>query len=67
VRWLHVHPEHLVDDRIALILRLAGCWQDGRLPDDGGVADQSAWTVAAIDVVLEAWSKLRAARDKART
>jgi hypothetical protein len=63
VRWLHVHPEHLIDDRTALVLRLAGCWRDGTLPEAGGVAAQSAWTVAAIDIVLGAWSRLREARE----
>lgn len=59
-----MHPEYLIDDRAALVLRLAANWRDGRLPEGGGVADQSAWTAAAIDTVLTAWSKLRASKEK---
>lgn len=66
VRWLHVHPSHIVDDDCWSIVRLASNWRDGRLPDPGGVNDQAAWTAAAVEIVLSAWAKLRAAREKRR-
>lgn len=47
-------------------MRLASNWREGRLPEAGGVNDQAAWTAAAVEIVLSAWAKLRAARDKKR-
>ncbi|MBA3055109.1 MAG: hypothetical protein FP826_09275 [Sphingomonadales bacterium] len=67
MRWLHVHPQYLIDDETAAILRLAGCWREGLLPEAGGLATQSAWAVAAIETVLDAWGKLAAARAKPAT
>lgn len=46
------------------MVRLAQQWREGVLPGPGGVQDQAALTVAAIDVVLTAWAKLEAARDQ---
>ncbi|MBB3991338.1 hypothetical protein [Croceicoccus naphthovorans] len=45
-------------------MRLARNWRDGVLPEPGGVQDQAAMTVTSIEIVLVAWSKLQAARDK---
>jgi len=59
-----VHPEYLVDDEAALIVRLARLWRDGVLPEEGGTLAQSAWTVAAIMIVLKAWADMQAARDR---
>jgi hypothetical protein len=59
-----VHPQYLVDDETALIVRLAKLWRDGVMPEDGGPLAQSAWTVAAITIVLKAWADLQAARDR---
>lgn len=59
-----MHPQYLVDDEVALIVRLARLWRDGVLPEDGGALAQSAWTVAAIMIVLKAWGDLQAARDR---
>lgn len=59
-----MHPQYLVDDEIALIVRLAKLWRDGVMPEDGGPLMQSAWTVAAITIVLKAWNDLQAARDR---
>lgn len=66
MRWLHVHPRYLVDDDGWAIVRLASNWREGCLPEAGGVNDQAAWTAAAVEIVLSAWAKLRAARDKKR-
>lgn len=66
VRWLHVHPQHLVSDDGWAIIRLANSWREGVLPQTGGINDQSAMTVASIEIVLTAWSKMRAAADKRR-
>lgn len=43
------------------MVRLAAAWREGVLPEAGGVQDQAAWTVAAIEIVLTAWGKLQAA------
>ncbi len=64
IRWLHVHPQYVVTEESWDIVRLARCWRDGMLPGAGGVEDQPAWTVAAIEIVLTAWAKLRAAEAK---
>jgi hypothetical protein len=64
VRWLHVHPDYLVTDASWAIVRLAGAWRDGVLPEPGGVLDQAAWTIAAIGVVSAAWGKLEDDRFK---
>lgn len=64
VRWLHVHPEYLVAEDAWAIVRLAGQWKEGALPEAGGIHDQAAMTVASIEIVLSAWSKMRAAADK---
>lgn len=64
VRWLHVHPDHLVSDDSWAVVRLASNWREGLLPEAGGVQDQAAWTVAAVEVVLGAWGKMRAQRDR---
>lgn len=34
------------------------------MPQRGGAGEQAAMTVACIDIVLAAWSKLRAARER---
>lgn len=65
-RWLHVHPRYLVTERCWEIVRLAAGREDGLLPVAGGMQDQPAWTMAAIEVVRGAWGKLRAARDARR-
>ena len=44
------------------LVRLAAGWRDGRLPDPGGVQQQAAFNVAAIELILGAWAKLEAAR-----
>lgn len=59
-----MHPQYLVDDEAALIVRLARLWRDGVMPEIGGPLVQSAWTVAAITIVLKAWGDLQAARDR---
>jgi hypothetical protein len=64
VRWLNVHPEYVVSDESWGVIRLASNWREGTLPGAGGVQDQSAWTVEAVETVLTAWAKLRDARDK---
>lgn len=66
IRWLNVHPEYLVTEDSMEMVRLAGRWREGLLPGPGGVQDQAAWTVHAIEIVLGAWLKLQAARDEAR-
>jgi hypothetical protein len=66
VRWLHVHPLYLCDEECWAVVRLASSWREGVLPDAGGINDQPARTVAAIQTVLSAWSKMRAAADKRR-
>lgn len=64
MRWLHVHPEYLCGPGEWALVRLALNWREGRLPERGGVAEQAAFTVAAIDIILTAWGKLEAARRK---
>lgn len=64
IRWLNVHPEYLVGDEEWGIVQLALRWRDGLLPESGGVQEQAAWTVNAIDVVLAAWRKMQAAIDE---
>ena len=59
--WLHVHPNYLVGPGEWDLIRLAANWRDGRLPEPGGVNNQAAFTVAAIEMVLNAWSKMRIA------
>lgn len=66
LRWLHVHPDYLVTDESWELVRLASAWRDGVLPEPGGVQDQAASTVAAIEIILSAWAKLRADRDRKR-
>ncbi len=46
------------------MVRLAHGWREGVLPFGGGMADQPAYVAASIDIILSAWAKLRAARDK---
>lgn len=60
--WLNVHPLNLCGDDDWTIVRLARGWRDGFLPGPGGIGDQAAFTVAAIEVVLTAWQKMEAAR-----
>ena len=62
---MHVHPEYLVDQGGWELVRLASNWRDGRLPDAGGVGQQAAFNVAAIEIILAAWGKLQAHRDAA--
>jgi hypothetical protein len=64
IRWLHVHPEYLADEDCWHLVRLAREWRDGRLPEGGGVQDQSAYTAAAIDIIHAAWGKLLTAQSK---
>jgi hypothetical protein len=64
IHWLHVHPEYLADDACWDAVRLARNWREGVLPEAGGVNDQAASTVAAIEIVLTAWAKMQAARDE---
>jgi hypothetical protein len=45
-------------------VRLAREWEDGRMPFAGGIDDQPAWTVEAIEVVRQTWSRMRADRDR---
>jgi hypothetical protein len=59
-----VHPDYLVTDASWAIVRLAGAWRDGVLPEPGGVLDQAAWTITAIGVVSAAWGKLEDDRFK---
>lgn len=66
IRWLHVHPDYLVTEECWQVVRLAMAWEAGTLPEAGGVQNQAAITVAAIEVVRSAWAKLRAARDKSK-
>lgn len=64
IRWLHVHPDYLVDDDAWAVIRLASAWREGVLPEPGGMHDQAAMTVASIEIVLAAWAKLRAERER---
>lgn len=64
IRWLHVHPQYLVDEEDMAIVRLARLWREGVLPEAGGVQDQAALTVASIEIVLTAWAKLETARHR---
>lgn len=66
IYWLHVHPEHLVPPECWEVVRLARVWSEGILPEPGGLQDQSAWTVAAIEIVNAAWGRMRAAELKRR-
>ena len=61
MHWLHIHPNYLVGPGEWELVRLAASWRDGRLPEPGGVNNQAAFTVAAIEMVLNAWSKMRIA------
>ena len=61
LRWLHVHPQYLMDDEILTLLQLAQNWREGMLPEAGGVADQAAWTVSAVHTILTTWGRMRAA------
>lgn len=64
MRWLHVHPDYVVTDESWALVRLASRWREGMLPEAGGVQDQAAFTVAAVEVVLTAWGKIQADRDR---
>lgn len=66
MRWWHVHPDYLPDE-VWDVVRLAEAWREGVLPDSGGLNDQSAWTTAAVRIVLGAWSCLEADRIKKLT
>ena len=61
IRWLHVHPDYVVTSESWEVVRLAARWREGQLPGPGGVQDQPAWTVAAIELVTGAWGKMEAA------
>ena len=56
-----MHPDYLVTSLSWEVVRLAARWREGQLPGPGGVQDQPAWTVAAIEVVTGAWAKMEAA------
>ncbi len=58
-----MHPDYLVGPGEWELIRLAGNWRDGRLPESGGVQQQAAFTVAAIEIVLNAWNRMRAAQE----
>ncbi len=62
IRWLHVHPKYLITDEVAEILWLARRWGEGLMPLPGGLWDQPARIVAAIEIVRTAWAKLEAER-----
>lgn len=64
IRWLHVHPDYLVSEESWAVVRLANRWREGMMPEAGGVQDQAAWTVAAVEIMLSAWGKLEAALRK---
>ena len=64
IRWLNVHPDYLVSEDEWAIVRLAARWRDGHLPETGGVIEQAAWNVAAVEVVLGAWRKMQDALDE---
>lgn len=55
-----MHPNHLVDEDIWAVIRLAREWRSGKLPEAGGVGDQAACTVAAIEIVLATWARMEA-------
>ena len=59
-----MHPLYLIDEDVAHVVRLAGMWREGVLPDAGGMHAQSAWLAAAIQIVLRAWDQLQEARLK---
>ena len=59
-----MHPEYLVDEESWAIVRLASNWREGTLPETGGVQEQAAWNVAAVEIVLTTWNRMRDARDK---
>ena len=44
------------------IVQIARYGRDGMLPEPGGVADQAAIIVAAVEIVLATWAKMEAAR-----
>lgn len=59
-----MHPEHLIDEGVWELVRLARNFREGVLPGPGGLQNQAARTVAAIEIILSAWGKLQAERDK---
>lgn len=61
IRWLHVHPDYLISPGEWELVRLAHEWREGRLPEAGGVHQQAAFNLAAIEIVHGAWAKLRQA------
>lgn len=60
-RWLHVHPDYLVTSLSQDVIRLALRWREGVLPGPGGVQDQAAWTISAIETVTGTWARMEAA------
>lgn len=64
VFWLHVHPMHLIDEATWQLVGFARDREEGLLPGKGGIGDQSAWAMAAIDIVRRSWSRLRSAESK---
>lgn len=44
-----------------MIVKLAHLYREGVMPEDGGPIRQSAWLMAAIDIVTVAWAQLEAA------
>lgn len=63
IRWLNVHPEYLVSEDDWAVVRLAARWREGQLPESGGVQEQAAWTVNAIEVVTGTWKRMQEAHD----
>lgn len=59
-----MHPDYVVTEASWAVVRLAGAWREGVLPEAGGVLDQAARTVAAIECVVATWCKLEANRFK---
>lgn len=59
--WLHVWPPHLVPSDCWDVIRLARGWREGVLPESGGMGDQAAWTMEAVEIVCGTWNKMRAA------
>ena len=64
MHWLHVHPDYLLGNGEWDLVRLAANWRDGRMPEAGGVQQQAAFTVAAIETILNVWSRMRAALEE---
>ena len=64
MHWLHVHPDYLLGHGEWDLVRLAANWRDGRMPEAGGVQQQAAFTVAAIETILNVWSRMRAALEE---